>query len=147
MNRRFRAAELSLGEVAASIAPYRPHVSPQRAVPPSAQMGDESVEVPPFASAGSPTSSDRDSRWTRPEATSGGPSNPNHKGGGEDSVEETGLPGGADYYRRRALDALHTYVWNECGNDYRLATPIFNRVVSALEQNLGRKVRAEQGNR
>lgn len=135
MNRRFRASELSLHDVAESIAPWNPHVETSPGAPSKA-------ELPPSAAPGV-SSSGRDSRWTRPEVTSGGSFKPDLKVVEKTPFEETDLPGGADL-RAQALDGLHTYVVARCGYDHALAMPIFNRIVAALDTNLDQRVRAEQ---
>lgn len=138
MNRRFRASELSVHDVAQSIAPWRPHVdttSPQGVVPPRASTGGEPVGgAPANDPTGSTTSADRDSQPTRPELAKGR----------KDSVASGGTEFQRELKKTQAVDALHTYIVASSGYDHRRAATILARVWTTLENQLG-AARPERG--
>lgn len=116
MNRRFRAGELSLHEVAANVAPFRPHVEASPGVSPPSASGDKS-------------SGELDARRNPPGGVT------NHR----TVVKGTpGKPGGTalEVRRRIAYEHLHTYISQAVGHDPNLLIPIFNRITTALEFQL-----------
>lgn len=114
MNRRFRASELSVHEVAERLAPWRGHVDTN----PGAGSTVSSAVAPGSTSA-------KGTAPTRPEIPCKG---------------KAGLPGGVDIELERkrayAIDAIHTYIWAMCEYDHRRADLILSRVLTTLDNQL-----------
>jgi hypothetical protein len=135
MNRRFRANELSLNEVAANVAPFRPHVEASPgALPP----------CPPSGVSGENHSGSEATGSTRPVGVT------KPKNGGE---ETPGKPGGytpsALVAQTRMHDALHTYLTASLGYDHATVTPLFGRIAELIEHELqlARKGQADEAGR
>lgn len=126
MNRRFRASELSLHDVAGNLAPWLPHVETSPGV-------SSQTVIPPAVPPGVSSSSDRDSHSTRP--------------GSRKEERDSVASGGTDLQRAQAVDALHSYIVAATGYDHGRALTILNRVITTLDNQLAASPRAEQDQR